>query len=1252
MNKKSDLGPSIGLAIVLTVSTSGLSAAMQFSDVTVASGITHTYSQPSDTVFGDLHYEWMTGGAVAEDFDGDGWVDLYILQGGVSANHLYLNQRDGTFLERATERGLDYQGVHMAVTAADYDSDGDIDIFISSAEPPHLLLINDGTGHFTLSSTNFSSPASFAVSPSWGDIDNDGLLDLALGAWTIGDENLSIRKNNGSGFTFSQELVKSWNYSSVFADLNGDRFQDLIAVSDFGQTSWYFNNQSGIFLPAGASDVDFGMGSAVGDIDNDGDLDLFITSILDLEDTEVVTPASGNRLLINDGNGGFSDITETAGVRDGFWGWGALFGDLDNDGDLDLFHVNGWQDTRGSGATTRYDNKPARLYENLGNNVFDEVAEASGVADRGQGRCAVSFDFDNDGDLDLFIVNHYERVDLGDGTYRLDPGVPKLLRNDTEGAGHWLKVNLSGLNSPHHSHGIGARVYVETGSLSQMRELNASTGYNGHGPNRIAHFGLAEASTVDRVRAVWTNGDQTWLENVASDQTLTLTSPSARVSAREVAPGGSLTATFPTEGMPGVEVVWSIGNQSLGNPATVTLATSGVHDLRVDVYEDASRAVRLRTEWLEVVVDGTVPDPRSIARIWNEETLDAIRIDFPNPAVHARNLFHLSIGMWDAWAAYDETAVGYIYHGKESAADVSQARHEAISFAAYRILSARYSASVSASTTQALLDLQMDTLGYDRSNQSPLGSDPAALGNRIAAAIQTWAENDGAREAELYADPDYIPLNPPLDLESSGTTLLNPNRWQPLQFVEAITQNGLVTSEVQIFQGSHWGEVRPFALRRKGEELYLDPGLPPLFGSVSEDDYIAGNVEVIQYSNWLDPDDGIIIDASPASRGLNSLGLNDGVGHGTLPNPATGLPYPANWLKRGDYGRVLAEFWADGPQSETPPGHWNTLANEVADHPEHERRLWGTGPEIEKLEWEVKVYLALNGALHDAAIAAWEAKWAYDYIRPVSSIRFLGQTGGLPELPGLIEAITVASSGVGERHNELVTAGASVGETAINVWGGQPQDAETEYTGRKWILAADWLPYQRDTFVTPAFAGYVSGHSTFSRAAAEVLTVLTGSEYFPGGLATHTALAGSLEFELGPSEDVTLQWARYYDAADEAGLSRLFGGIHVPVDDGPGRVMGSRAGLGAVALAQKYFDGSILTDLAEVSIARLDDGYELSWYGLPGFYFQIQSSTNMATWYDLGSQERMLGGENSVNLDDAVEPQFFRIQYSADPSGN
>src|SRR5436309_1392439 len=216
----------------------------------------------------------------------------------------------------------------------------------------------------------------------------------------------------------------------------------------------------------------------------------------------------------------------------------------------------------------------------------------------------------------------------------------------------------------------------------------------------------------------------------------------------------------------------------------------------------------------------------SIARVWDEEILSAIRIDTPNPPVQARNLFHLSVAMYDAWAAYDNVAVGYLYRGKHTAADVAAAR------------------------------------------------------------------------------------------------------WQPLAITNAVDQNGFPAGPIQSFLGAQWLGVRPFALARSETNLpWIDPGPQPHFHGAGHTQFTNEVVDVIRHSSELTPDDGVTINISPGAWGNNSLGLNDGTGHPL--NPVTSQPYTNNIVKRGDFARVLAEFWADGPSSETPPGHWNVLANGV-----------------------------------------------------------------------------------------------------------------------------------------------------------------------------------------------------------------------------------------------------------------------------------------------------------------------------------
>lgn len=575
---------------------------------------------------------------------------------------------------------------------------------------------------------------------------------------------------------------------------------------------------------------------------------------------------------------------------------------------------------------------------------------------------------------------------------------------------------------------------------------------------------------------------------------------------------------------------------------------------------------------------------RSVARVWDDTMLELIRQVVPAPTVHARNLFHTSAAMWDAWAAYDDTAVGYFVTEKHTADDVQAAREAAMSQAAYRILLWRYAtvSDLPAATDQ--LDAVMADLCYPTDEPSTEGDGPIAFGNRIADAVLEFGATDGALEDERYEDSSYRPANDAMVVSDPGTVMEDPNSWQPLSLGLQLSQNGLpIPGNVQTYIGPHWGHVTSFALPSSPTGTPIDPGPPPRLGDpLTDAEFKQAALDVLRDSSLLDPSQSEVIDISPASLGGNTLGTNDGSGHDV--NPATGEAYVPEPAVAADLYRAIAEYWADGPTSETPPGHWNLLANTVADTPGFERRFAGEGPELDPLEWDVKTYFALNGAVHDAAIAGWGLKSYYDSVRPISMIRYMGGLGqssdpdgpsydpdGLPLEAGLVEVITAESSAPGERHEELAD---HVGEIAVYAWRGTPDDPETQTSGVGWIRAVDWVPYQRPTFVTPSFAGYVSGHSTFSRAAAEVLTGLTGTPYFPGGSAHWTVEQGELLHEEGPTNDLDLQWATYFDASDQAGISRLYGGIHIPQDDIEGRVIGSQVGLAAWELAQTYFDGT------------------------------------------------------------------------------
>src|SRR2546426_814542 len=230
----------------------------------------------------------------------------------------------------------------------------------------------------------------------------------------------------------------------------------------------------------------------------------------------------------------------------------------------------------------------------------------------------------------------------------------------------------------------------------------------------------------------------------------------------------------------------------------------------------------------------------NIARVWDEEILSAIRIDTPHPPVQARNLFHLSVAMYDAWTAYDNVGVGYLYRGKHTAADVAAARREAISYAAYRILRERYAYSRSATNTLAALDARMVALGYPTNNVSLDTSTPAGVGNSVYDAVSAYFINDGARELQAYADyptneGGYASINQPMATGLPGTTVVDVNRWQPLAITNAVDQNGFPAGPIQKFLGAQWLGVRPFALARSDStQPWINPGPQPRLGGAGD----------------------------------------------------------------------------------------------------------------------------------------------------------------------------------------------------------------------------------------------------------------------------------------------------------------------------------------------------------------------------------------------------------------------------------
>jgi hypothetical protein len=642
----------------------------------------------------------------------------------------------------------------------------------------------------------------------------------------------------------------------------------------------------------------------------------------------------------------------------------------------------------------------------------------------------------------------------------------------------------------------------------------------------------------------------------------------------------------------------------------------------------------------------------SVPHQWVDANLEAIRGDFARPTVHARNLFHLSICMYDAWAAYDSIAEPYLlgnglgdyecpFEGVPQPVDKVAAQEEALSYAAYRLIRHRYTGSPGQPSTFALIDDLMADLGYNTAITTTdyQSGVPAALGNYIAQECIAAALQDGANESNAYANEQYLPVNQNIFmvLDSVGNpNITDPNRWQPISVPLFYDQSCEPFPFTPPFLSPEWGEVVPFVMTEENLEVYErdgfswnvyhDPGRPPLYspeGDGDTDDYLTGFEMVAIWSAHLDPFDDVMWDISPNSIGnipldsfpeghsnyLDFYDLFDGgdASQGYDVNPVTGEPYEVQMIPRGDYARILAEFWADGPDSETPPGHWFKIYNEISHHPLFTWKWEGQGEALSELEYDLKTYFLLGGAMHDCAIAAWSVKGYYDYLRPVSAIRYLcdlGQRtddqlpgyhpGGIRLYPGYIEVVLPGDTLAGEFDE-------NVGKIKIMTWLGPEIDDSTDpcieganyvpvFSGVGWKLAENWWPYQRPSFVSPNFAGYVSGHSTYSRGAAEIMTRTTGDAYFPGGMSTFEAPQNDfLVFEEGPSQDVVLQWATYQDASDQCSLSRIWGGIHPPQDDIPGRKMGYAIGNDAFDYGSQYFTAgrpsvdSITTDMTIVN---------------------------------------------------------------------
>jgi hypothetical protein len=514
-----------------------------------------------------------------------------------------------------------------------------------------------------------------------------------------------------------------------------------------------------------------------------------------------------------------------------------------------------------------------------------------------------------------------------------------------------------------------------------------------------------------------------------------------------------------------------------------------------------------------------IPDPTptqkapSIVLDWNETMLAAVRSGAPRPTVLSRSFYIASAAMYDAWAVYDDDAIPVALQSslrRPAEERTEENQRKAVAYAAYAALKSLFGAYET--NTQAFSTL-LGSQGYGV-NDTEDPTLPAGIGNLAAKAILAARADDGSNAANNFADvvsatyPDlYVPVNSadPSAPNAYGGVDFHLQDWCPLRVPTGslVDPSGKPVIDPAVpasftdqkFLTPQWGAVTPFAMA-SGDAVR--PPAPPRPGS-----------------------------NQPYTDALGNTMTNDEAFKAQFDEV---LGFSTNLT---DERKVIAEYWMDGPRSNTPPGHWNELAQGIAIRDNH------------GIEEDVKMYLALNGAMMDAAIAAWDAKRAYNSCRPASAIRSLyaGQQ--------------------------------------IQAWGGSGQGTVT-------MNGENWRPYQPGTFVTPPFPDYVSGHSTFSGAAAEVLTQFTGSNEFYDGttrlrrdyngdgvldmLGEYVATVNSNKIDTAtPATPIRLQWATFQEAADEAGISRRYGGIHHQDADLHGRTMGKEIGELAFAKAQSLW---------------------------------------------------------------------------------
>ncbi len=487
---------------------------------------------------------WLTGGVAAGDYDGDGWDDLYVIGGDLGQSKLYRNLGNGTFEDVTSSVGMSTVSGRIAgAVFADFDGDNDLDLFLGGIleESPRLMR-NDinTTGVFTdVFSTAFPgydvefAPNAFGA--SFGDINNDGCLDIYIPhsltphgpsprLKTTDGSSQHLWKNDCNGqfidISVSSQIsllyddpnviygVKDQSFTGNFTDINNDGYQDILVTGDIRTSLVLINQGNETFTNMTdrkiINDLD-AMGSAVGDIRNDGVIDWFSSNI--------GSPSNGNKIYYGQGNGHFINGSMNSGLTEGHWGWGSCFIDVNADQKIDVFHVNGFYFSNNPNPASNsghFFDTPAALFTANGDGTFSESASKFGIDDINEGRGVSCFDYDKDGDLDIAISNH--------------KGPFKLYRNDIIKKGiNFLNVRLIGFEG--NPQGIGAKVIVQSHNPNEegflLKEIYSGNNFVSSNP-ASAHFILGQWEGPFSVSVQWLDKQQKVTKNIQKNQFLTI----------------------------------------------------------------------------------------------------------------------------------------------------------------------------------------------------------------------------------------------------------------------------------------------------------------------------------------------------------------------------------------------------------------------------------------------------------------------------------------------------------------------------------------------------------------------------------------------------------------------------------------------------------------------------------------------------------------------------------------------------------